>query len=458
MTGEVALKKFWWLAGLALVMTLAPALSSPLPAAASVDVDDGGTFNLPAPWGTQGEKYRILRRINKAIDRTPPHTDGRQSRIYVATFLLDRASSVDALIRACRRGVSVRVVLDADILSSVARRLERKLNGDNVKDRNRNGRPDKSPRTGPCGTKKPKEGKGGQDKKQGKKHGKKHKRRPLTVPQTWGADRSYVIRCKGSCRGGSAGNMHSKFYLFSRVHKVRDVVMLGSTNLNRGSAVMGWNDLWTIKQRPRTFNFYARIHRQMTQDRRHTKGRHQVTDGPYRSRVFPRKNAGRKDDPTLRDLSRVRCRGPLGRTRVHVSMFYWAGERGNYIATELLDLAREGCRVSVIYGAPSRQIAKRLRAAAGRHLIALYDSRWDHNRDGFSETRSHAKYVLVRGVVGKQRRAYRVVTGAQNWVAGSLRLSDENTLSIASRDAYASYLSNWKLIRQHSRRLPYRLY
>ena len=85
-------------------------------------------------------------------------------------------------------------------------------------------------------------------------------------------------------------------------------------------------------------------------------------------------------------------------------MFYWKGRRGNYLADKLLSLARDGCQVSVVYGGPSIEMATRLRAAAGRSLIRLYDTRWDRNDDGFNEVRTHAKYVLVRGSYGKDRR------------------------------------------------------
>jgi hypothetical protein len=95
---------------------------------------------------------------------------------------------------------------------------------------------------------------------------------------------------------------------------------------------------------------------------------------------------------------------------------------------------------------------------ARRHLIDLWDSRWDHNDDGWNEVRTHAKYVLVKGRVGKDRRAYRVWTGSQNWVGGSLFRSDETTLNIALRSAYVDYKSNWANIRNHSRRLPYDVY
>jgi hypothetical protein len=263
-----------------------------------------------------------------------------------------------------------------------------------------------------------------------------------------------VKRCIGACRGGG-GNMHSKFYLFSRTGKAQKVVMVSSSNLNRGGATMGWNEMYTIKNRPRLYKAFAAMHREMTDDKAAGAKKVQVADGPFLARFFPMKHASKKNDPTLHDLDRIRCKSKLGRTRINVSMFYWKGGRGNYLADKLFSLARDGCQVGVVYGAPSIQIATRLRAAAGRSLIRLYDTRWDRNDDGFNEVRTHAKYVLVKGSYGKDRAAYRVLTGSQNWVAGSLSRSDETTLNIGLKSAYVDYLHNWNTIRQHARRLPY---
>jgi PLD-like domain len=495
-----------WLVVLALVLSVVAA--APAAAMHRDGPAERATFNVPAPWGTRGEQFRIIHRIEKAINQTPPRTGGRRSRIYISTFLLDRVLSVNALVRACKRGVSVRVVMDGDIVSGPSHRLMRVLNADNVKDRNRDGKPDHKPRRGPCDTKLPKKHKhhhknkhGKHDGKKGKhdrknkkndkggdkgdrpkhhdkqrkhdhkskhdskhkkgdkpKHHKKHKHKhkdkpkPLTRAQTWGHDRSFAIKCKGTCRGrGYGGNMHSKFYAFSRVRHIHNVVMVSSSNLNVGGGTLGWNDLWTMKDRPVQFRYYAQIFDQMIRDRVVRHGHYEVKEGPYRTRFFPLVHPKKKNDPTLLDLDRVHCHGPLGPTKIFVSMFYWKGPRGEYLATKLLNLRRDGCQVSVIYGAPSRLIAARLKSDARRHVINLWDSRLDRNFDGIFDTRTHAKYVLIKGHFGRHKKAWRVFTGSQNWVEGSLGLSDETTLNIASRKAYGMYIKNWNTIRLHSR-------
>ena len=413
----------------------------------------GGTFNAPKHFGGQLAQYRILRTVEKAINRTfGPTKRYPKPVILISTYLLDRTRSVDALVAACRRGVSVRVILDEDIVNRNSKRLIRVLNGDNVRDRNDDGVPDSKPDSGRCN----------RPLKKGRTHvgpltdqeARRSVRLPTEASVTWGKDASYVKRCDGSCRG-KGGNMHSKFYAFKRTGGSRHVVMVSSSNLNRGGAELGWNDLFTMKDRPTSFRAYLKIHRAMTDDDAAGDKRVEFRDGRFTSRFFPMRRARRGNDPTLDDLNKIRCHGPLGRTQVNISMFYWKGSRGNYLADKLFDLARAGCKVSIIYGAPSVQIAERLREAAGRNLINLYDSRWDFNDDGFNEIRTHAKYVLVKGRFGRDRKSWQVMTGTQNWVAGSLSRGDENTLNIASRTAWRQYIRNWNTIRNRSRVLPY---
>lgn len=424
------------------------------PASAAYAPAQGGTFNTPRPWGGYAANWRIVTKVEQAINHTRPRGNDPLPIILISTYLLDRSESVDALIRACRRGVSVRVILDEDIDNRNSKRLIRVLNGDNVPDADGDGVADRRPTAGKCNRKL-----AGRSVVPRTSLTDAQALSSVSVPTeesvTWGKDRSYVKKCEGSCRG-AGGNMHSKFYAFSNTGTARDVVMVSSSNLNRGGARNGWNDMYTMKGRPHSFAAYTAIHREMTDDNRAGGGKVEVRDGPFTSRFFPMRQASQANDPTLADLRKIGCRSALGRTQIHVSMFWWAGRRGNYLADKLLDLARNGCGVSIIYGAPSRQIATRLRDAARRNLINLYDSRWDHNDDGYNEVRTHAKYVLVKGRYGADAASWQVMTGTQNWVAGSLSRGDENSLNIALRSAHTQYVRNWHTIRRHSRVLPYR--
>ncbi len=446
------MRRLPWFLTVLMIATLVGA-----PPAAAYEPAGGGRFNVPRPWGTKAEKARLVSHVEKAIRKTPgPSKANPSPTILISTYLLDRKPSVDALVGACRRGVSVRVILDEDIDNRNSKRLIRVLNGDNVPDDDGDGVPDSKPKAGPCN--RPLGERVGRREADSSPLTRREVRESLRVPTedsvTWGGDRSYVKKCNGSCRG-AGGNMHSKFYAFSTTGTARNVVMVSSSNLNRGGMALGWNDLYTMKNRPTSYEGYRRIHREMTEDSRAGDGKVEIKDGPFTSRFFPMKNAKKRNDPTLEDLRRIGCRSAFGRTRIFVSMFYWKGTRGNYLASKLLNLAGQGCRVSIIYGAPSVAIAERLRNAARANRINLYDSRWDFNDDGYNEIRTHAKYVLVKGKIGRDRSAFEVMTGSQNWVAGSLSRGDENTLNISLKSAYKAYVKNWTQIRNHSRRLPY---
>ena len=398
-----------------LVITLALVLATGVGAAEAAYAPPGGaTFNVPRPWGTSAQRWHVVRTVDTAIRNVRPTSWDPHPVIYISLFLLDDKPSVDALIGARNRGVSVRVVLDPDIIGHQANRLTRVLNRDNHPQAN------------------------------GAISGD---------PATWGKDQSYVLRCQGSCRGGG-GNVHTKFYAFSHTGSVKNVVMVSSSNLNKGGALNGWNDLFVMRQRPRTFAAYAEIHKEMTDQTPAGSGVDQVVDGPFTSRFFPMKNASKANDPTMRDLNKIRCGSAFGRTRINVSMFYWSGARGQYLASKLIALGRAGCRVSVIYGAPSKAVRLQLRAAAVKHLITVYDSRWDLDYNGTYDVRTHGKYVLVKGTFGGNRSAHLVMTGSQNWVGGSLSIGDEVTLNIALTSAYNRYIRNWDLIRRHSRHIP----
>jgi phosphatidylserine/phosphatidylglycerophosphate/cardiolipin synthase-like enzyme len=505
-----------WVALLvALVMSL---LVAPSPAAAKRVAVDHASFNVVAPWGTPRQNWRLVRSVEAAISNVPKRS-ARHPRptILIASFMFDRRGVVTKLIAACRRGVSVRVVLDDDISNPQARRLKRALNRDNLRDRNRDGFADKAPKHGRCGKKlTPKQRKAAASalrlrkaahraavaeakatvgsKAKGKKARKAKKRaravlrkaanrQPLSLRARWGADRSYVKVCQGACRGPGI-NMHSKFFVFSSTGGFRHVIKLSSSNLNAGGALKGWNDMYTIRGRAKLYRAFRRVHREMTHDTRAGDRLVQVRSGPYTVRFFPVarpkkrfvrvekrvktargskvklvKKRVKPRDPVLADLSKIRCSTPLGRhkrTKIFVSMFYWKDPRGEAIAKRLLRLARKGCTVQVILGAPSKDISRKIKSAGRRGLIRAYDSRWDLDSDGVFENRTHAKFVLVKGHYGKQKRSYQVMTGSGNWVTGSLVGGDEVSLNIASKRAYKQYVRAWDRIRDHSRMIPRR--
>ncbi len=372
------------------------------PAAAAWQPPGGAVYNNP--YGSHADKWRIVETVQQAVRNAP-----RGSTIMMTMFLMDGKKTADALIAARNRGVNVQLVFDGnDGRSAMARRMARVFNRDN-----KPGQP---------------------------------------IPARWGADQSFVVFCSGSCRGAGPHNNHTKFYAFTRTGTASNVVMVSSSNLNAGGAVRGWNDMWIAKGRAKMLSQYAQIHGEMSRDKPAGNRYRQLGDGNLTSRFFPKPKGA---DPVMADLNKVRCRGATGgagrngRTAINVSMFAWNGDRGMKIARKLVRLDRDGCDVSIIYGAPSKQVRLLLSGSARRGGVKLWDSRYDRNGDRVFDVRTHEKYMLINGRYGADSSAWRVHTGSQNWGRGTLRGGDENTLTVVSRGAYGRYISRWDYIARH---------
>jgi len=146
------------------------------PAGAAFSPSDGPIFNRPI--GSHGAKFRLVRHVEKTIRSTR-----RGSTILIATYLMDRQETADKLIAAHRRGVAVKVIMDDGIESRPSRRLAAVLGKDRTA-------------------------------------------------------RSFAVFCHNSCRG-TRGQMHAKFYAFSKAGRSHNVVMVSSANLNNGGGKPG---------------------------------------------------------------------------------------------------------------------------------------------------------------------------------------------------------------------------
>lgn len=384
------------------VFVVLPLLISVLalaPAASAYEPPEGAVFNNPK--GNTAAKWRIVRTVNESI-----RAARKGSRIQISTFLMDSRSSVDALLGARKRGVQVQMVIDGSAKNGTTRRLATVFNRDN---------------------------------------GKRVKGKRLK----WGPDGSYVRFCNLSCRGIGAPN-HTKYYTFTRTGTASNVIMVSSSNLNKGGATKGFNDLVVLKERKALIANFATVHAEMTEDTSNDKdGFLEFTQGNATARFYPKPKG---PDPVITDLNQVKCKGAgggagrAGRTAINVSMFRWNNERGFAIARKLVRLDDEGCDVQVMYGAPGNKVADILKASARRGGIKLWDTRWDFNDDQAVDLRVHHKYTLINGVYGKDTSSWRVHTGSANW-GQDLRAGDENTLTVVSRPLYNQYLADWNRIR-----------
>ncbi|MCW3005363.1 MAG: hypothetical protein JWQ20_4661, partial [Conexibacter sp.] len=178
-----------------LTVVLGALATGPVTAATSFTPRPGPTWNSPR--GDYAARNVNMNKVRNTIDSVP-----RNGVIRIAVYSYNRRDIGDALIRACRRRVSVQLVLNDNAIGREAHRMIRFLG--------RTTHPKYRDRCHP--------------KRRPAKHDpRKHK--PYPVP-------SFFKVCQGACRLGSdRSNQHSKFYLFSATGNGKPVVMFGSNNL-----------------------------------------------------------------------------------------------------------------------------------------------------------------------------------------------------------------------------------
>ncbi len=248
-------------------------------AAQAYEPQGGAAFNNP--WGGTTSKERLIKKFVLAVNNSR-----KGSTIKVATYSNDRKDIADSLIRAKKRGVSVQMLLNDNWTSRQTRRLRKAL-GTNIE------------------------------------------------------KASFLRVCDRSCRG-RRGNLHSKFYLFSKTGSAGYVTMMGSANLTGYGARNQWNDMFTVKDNKPMYDAYSQVFTEMKRDRAMGQPyRSYTVRGGYDINFYPRYDTNRSNDPVMGRLSRVKCTGASGptgignKTLIRISMYGWNGERGRYLADKV---------------------------------------------------------------------------------------------------------------------------
>ena len=337
----------------------------------------GPTFN--SPLGSKKTQRAIFRKILRSINSTP-----RRGEIDVFSWNILTRDGVDALLRAARRGVRVRVLMDQGnrVLPNGDRnssyfRLKRGLRNQNK------GRP-------------------------------KHRKNWARV-------------CDGTCRGGG-GAAHSKFFLFSKAGKARRVYMHGSANLTVASTTNQWNDLYTHRGNRGVWKWANRRFAEASRDKRARDVYSTRSFRKFRLMMFP--NTGKNSpDPVMQMLNRVRCKGATntrsGRTILRMAPDVLRNDRGMRIAKRIRYLWNHGCTIRLGYTVVGIDIGKYLRRKGGRGPVPMKHLVQDFDHDGDFDNYFHLKSMTIRGRYAKDRSGLAMLNGSANW-SGLGMVSDEN--------------------------------
>lgn len=399
----------------AVVVVLAVVLGclsiGPGTAASSFTPRPGPTWNNPR--GDAAARNVNMVKVRRTIDSVP-----RNGVIRIAVYSYNRRDIGDALIRACKRHVSVQLVLNDNSIGVEAHRMMRYL-GHVIHPRWKD----------PC-------------------HRRKYgpKRKPYPVP-------SFFKVCKGACRLGSdRSNQHDKFYLFSATGNGKPVVMFGSNNLMSFAADVHWNDLFTVVGNQKMFDDFSTIFGQMAKDRWRKNPYVVVQDGKYTVEFGSDPHARGKKDHIYQRLAKVGCKAPRGygdhgHTTIRIMMYGWVGKRGLMLARKVALLSRSGCRVRVLVSGAGRRVHAVLRGSG----VAIHRSALDLDDDpttGFSDTGwevfAHEKWMSLSGKwAGRPFKG--VWTGSENWSDVS-RFNDEVTVQVPSASAQAAYNHHFEFV------------
>ncbi|CUR60949.1 putative phospholipase D-like protein [metagenome] len=377
-----------WVRRLLLVLLVLGMVTTVAPAnAAKWQPKPGATFNVPRAGDKQ---YRIHEQIVGAINHARKGT-----YIKIAVFSFDRKNIAQALVRAHKRGVRVQVLLNNHQVTPAQKLLHRAL---------------------------------------GKNRWKK----------------SFAYECSNGCRSHGE-NLHTKMYLFTHTGSARDVVMTGSANLTKNSAVNQYNDIYIRNNSPAFYRGFNELFGQMRKDKSQGYWSTKIAKGIL-LQATPYRNFGPKHDPIITMLNQVKCKGAIKgygtrdhRTIVRVVMHAWNEYRGLYLAQKIRSLFAQGCDVKLMYGFAGESVRNTFATKTPRGYIPVHTTGYDTNEDEFIDLYTHQKELLISGNYGKKRGTKMVVTGSSNWNPEGLK-GDEEILSMKLDGAYKQYANNFQFM------------
>lgn len=328
--------------------------AAPTPRVGSYVPPAGPSFNNPL--GTPAQQRKLLTQVIRTTNSVPAG-----STIRMAVYSFGDGLVADALLAAHQRGVAVKLVFAGENVYPAMSRLRAGLGTDTNA-------------------------------------------------------RSFVVICQNSCRG-ERGQMHAKYFSFSKAGSAKWITMVGSVNLTQHNAQDQWNDLYTrVDDRP-YFRAYGRWFGQLKRDEPVVKQYLHKATATNDIRMTP-VDLTNEGDPILQTLDRVRCQVTRGEidpdspnpdqvvtTGLYINTHAWNEERGKRIAWRVVALRGEGCDVQVFFGTGMGAAVKSILKNNGVRL-----------RKGQNPgIRTHQKVMMVDGAYGEDLDTVRAWTGSQNW-------------------------------------------
>jgi phosphatidylserine/phosphatidylglycerophosphate/cardiolipin synthase-like enzyme len=368
----------------------------------------GAYFNNPH---IPSQRYRIERRLVDTLRHVP-----KGQTVRIALYSFDRIPVANAIVAARNRGVNIQMLLN-DHWENRAMQIVRARLGTNTKAKN------------------------------------------------------FIYKCKSGCRTlvDQYRNLHSKFYLFPKAGKAKDLIALGSHNLTMNADRHQWNDIYFFDGDHDIFKQFVKLFNDMKKDYSKTQPAMHFCGVPtgsfcddsvdkYTNWAFPKKSTV-NSDLVLNMLNKIQCLTPDGaggqtRTKLALSMHTMRGARGNYLAAAIRNKWAEGCDFRVSYGLIGYRTKQILGAQTARGRIPLRstgldydpDDDFDLNNDGDDDViltyYTHQKYFVVQGTYNGVPNTNMVLTGSSNW-ASLGTAQDEIFFTILGAGNARRYLKNF---------------
>lgn len=339
-------------------------------------------FNRPSANGVADHTLRL--ELERLIDQTKDEDE----KIRASFYSLSLRSTVDALIRAHRRNVDVKVVLDNNWNDTENSREAAQILIDGI-----------------------------------------------------GSDR--VTKCLNDGCINYSGNNHNKFFTFSKTQdatgkSIYNVSVLTSSNMN-SSQLEVYQDMLVIENDLDIYNHFFGYWRDLSKQVEIVdyQTKFGTTSSGYQ-KIKAYSSGNTTTDIMLEALKGASC--TRGSSRIDMSQSLFKNDRGDKFINELSRLKNLGCEVHILLPLDSEDQAS-FNLARGFHLdLTLINA----DLDIFS----HSKLLLINANFAGNENKKMVFMGSLNMVESSRKENDDSFVQVTDDTVYQSYLNHIEFIRE----------